>query len=303
MVRDNFSSSVKDALAKRTNFRCSNPDCQAQTSGPKVDEQGILNIGVAAHICAAAEGGPRFDPDMSPKMRSSAENGIWLCQNCGKLIDNDKLSFTVEQLKSWKLDAENKARKELGKPVSPRSAEAGNPTLAALVERAIIKYVTPCEYWVQIDLRLSATGGDIYLSTLRIKGYKSDWLHQPDSLYGDEGMLISFLPAHQNRDLLVEKPEQLRSLLEQANQQGQKVRDLCLRQGAFLSTTLIGTLYAEQLMDGYEDFSLGGWSLIFRYNNERTLEVPLNFAIHRQSPKQPILWEFIGFNNELVPHE
>ena len=42
-----------------------------------------------AHICAAAQGGPRYDASMTPEERKSFENGIWLCQSCSKLIDTD----------------------------------------------------------------------------------------------------------------------------------------------------------------------------------------------------------------------
>jgi hypothetical protein len=33
--------------------------------------------------------GPRYDPVLTVEQRCSVANGIWLCQNCAKLIDND----------------------------------------------------------------------------------------------------------------------------------------------------------------------------------------------------------------------
>jgi hypothetical protein len=60
-LRDEFSTETKDILAKRVGQQCSNPNCRRQTSGPQVHPRKTLNIGVAAHISAAAPGGPRYD--------------------------------------------------------------------------------------------------------------------------------------------------------------------------------------------------------------------------------------------------
>lgn len=60
------------------------------------------SIGTAAHICAAAQGGPRYDADMSSEERSGINNGIWLCANHGRLIDTDVATYTVEALKRLK---------------------------------------------------------------------------------------------------------------------------------------------------------------------------------------------------------
>ena len=76
--RDDFSSSTKELLANRVGRRCSNPNCRKLTCGANDDPTKITNIGVAAHICAAAKGGPRFDPNMSTEERKSFYNGIWL---------------------------------------------------------------------------------------------------------------------------------------------------------------------------------------------------------------------------------
>jgi hypothetical protein len=52
---------------------------------------------------------------MSSEERSAASNGIWLCQNCAKQVDNDLVRFTVESLKKWKSDAEEEAKARVGK--------------------------------------------------------------------------------------------------------------------------------------------------------------------------------------------
>lgn len=115
--RDDFTSKTIQILGKRVNFICSNPECRRGTMAASSDSENFTNTGVAAHICAAAPGGPRYDPKMTHEERKSINNGIWLCQTCSKLIDSDELKYTVEKLKQWKLVAENRACLGLVKPI------------------------------------------------------------------------------------------------------------------------------------------------------------------------------------------
>ncbi len=112
-MRDNFSAATKELLAKRAGLVCSNPECQQPTSGPQVNPQGVVNIGVAAHVTAASPGGARYDPELSPEQRIDSSNGIWLCQTCSKLIDSDCERFTREVLEGWKRAAERSAAQVL----------------------------------------------------------------------------------------------------------------------------------------------------------------------------------------------
>jgi hypothetical protein len=75
------------------------------------------SIGVAAHITAASEGGPRYDPSLTADERASAENGIWMCQNHGKLVDSDASRYTVEQVRVMKGEAETAALRAMEKRV------------------------------------------------------------------------------------------------------------------------------------------------------------------------------------------
>jgi hypothetical protein len=117
-ARDDFSAKVKRNLAARVNHCCSNPECNAQTSGPQIDTNKSLNVGVAAHIEGAAEGegSKRYNPNMTPEQRSSINNGIWLCQTCGKKIDDDVVRYTAFVLVAWKEAAEQAALEKNGKP-------------------------------------------------------------------------------------------------------------------------------------------------------------------------------------------
>lgn len=112
-MRDDFSQQTLDTLAKRVGIRCSNPGCRKLTTGPRSESTKIINIGVGAHITAASSNGPRYKPDLTSDERKSPDNGIWLCQNCAKLVDNDANRYTVELLKEWKRASESAALYEL----------------------------------------------------------------------------------------------------------------------------------------------------------------------------------------------
>lgn len=112
-MRDDFTENTKHILANRVCNKCSNPSCRKQTSGPQINPTAYVNVGVAAHISAASLGGKRYDSSLSIEQRKHPSNGIWLCQNCGKLVDNDDVRFTIEVLRRWKVSAEAEALAEL----------------------------------------------------------------------------------------------------------------------------------------------------------------------------------------------
>jgi hypothetical protein len=59
--------------------------------------------------------GPRFDASLSSAERRAANNAIWLCQTCAKLVDNDTARFSVPDLLEWKRQAEAGALAAIGK--------------------------------------------------------------------------------------------------------------------------------------------------------------------------------------------
>lgn len=100
--RDNFSLATKIKLARRAAHFCSAPSCLRLTLGPHSDEEESLATGCAAHIHAAAEGGPRYDSLQTPEQRKHINNGIWMCRECGDEVDKDTSAHTADQLRQWK---------------------------------------------------------------------------------------------------------------------------------------------------------------------------------------------------------
>ncbi|NML13426.1 hypothetical protein [Azohydromonas caseinilytica] len=111
--RDNFTKEVARALQERAGNHCSNPQCRCLTSGPNEFPTKSSRIGIAAHITAAAPGGPRYDSSITAEERSSIKNGIWLCQSCSRLIDTDPSHYPIELLSQWRTNAEQWAREHI----------------------------------------------------------------------------------------------------------------------------------------------------------------------------------------------
>jgi hypothetical protein len=146
-MRDDFSIATKEVMAKRVGFRCSNPGCRQLTSGPQEDPAKAVNVGVAAHITGASPQGPRYATDLTAEERASIENGVWLCQTCAKLVDNDPIRYPATKLREWKGLAEQFAIKELETRQAPdaRSTtfarlEKLMPTLLAEMRQDLVQY-------------------------------------------------------------------------------------------------------------------------------------------------------------------
>ncbi|PMH28178.1 hypothetical protein BCU71_06300 [Vibrio lentus] len=119
--RHNFTQSVIQQMRDAVANLCSQPDCRVLTVAAKLDnESNKANVGVAAHICAAAPGGPRYDGNQTEAQRKNINNGIWLCYNCSRLIDIDEDAYPVEVLHKWKQEAQLLARQSLGKSLLPK---------------------------------------------------------------------------------------------------------------------------------------------------------------------------------------
>jgi hypothetical protein len=139
-MRDDFSPKVVENLAKRVGHFCSRPGCNQPTTGPQANPEKVINVGAAAHITAASPNGPRYDPGLTPAQRRSIENGIWLCQTCAKLVDNDEIRYPTSLLREWKGLAESRAIRAIeegARPSRTPDQEAGDRLKAELTHRGL----------------------------------------------------------------------------------------------------------------------------------------------------------------------
>ena len=112
--RDEFTEKTKLQIAKRAGWLCSDPSCRRSTIGSNSVGDGEINLGVAAHICAARpNSGPRFDSTMTHEQRRSPDNGVWLCQLHAKAVDAKDSKFTVKLLHQWKAQAQKDSWKRV----------------------------------------------------------------------------------------------------------------------------------------------------------------------------------------------
>jgi len=176
--RDDFPDAIKRALGARVNFCCSKPDCRAPTTGPQANASKAVNVGVAAHITAAAPGGPRYDPALTHKQRADITNGIWLCQNCAKLVDNDPARFAADILRGWKSTAEQEALNLVGK-TAPRRNE-GHGVVDKWVSVAYAEKSGITKELQDQGYDLCWTGANHESERVDIEGWEPVLVNQPD---------------------------------------------------------------------------------------------------------------------------
>lgn len=109
-----FSQETRRLIATRAGYKCSMPLCNRLTIGPAAARAQTTCRGVAAHIYSAASSGPRGTGGLTAEERSSAENGIWVCENDGRLIDNNRgTDYPPAVLLSYKALHEARIAREL----------------------------------------------------------------------------------------------------------------------------------------------------------------------------------------------
>lgn len=130
-MRDDFTEKTRRELRERVGGKCSRPDCRRETTGPLLGSEGSIRLGRAAHITAAARGGPRFDATLTRNQRRNISNGIWLCCDHADEVDTNRHRFPAELLREWKALAEATAESELGR-TPPSREDAINQVMAVL---------------------------------------------------------------------------------------------------------------------------------------------------------------------------
>ncbi len=166
MRRDNFSEKTRWQIARLAGGVCAYPGCQAVTFGATEDATKVLDIGIAAHICAASPGGPRYDSSMTSANRASSANGIWMCSDHGRAIDADPQHHTVALLRQWKREAEHAAFLRVTRqPVSAPPPIAFEDLYSAARAELVVLRAMPKWPKSSIALTLKIDGFDASMTT------------------------------------------------------------------------------------------------------------------------------------------
>ena len=168
--RDDFSKETARTLGERVGLLCSNPACRALTKAAHTDDDRALSVGMACHIRAAAEGGPRYDALQSADERSSIKNGIWLCASCGTLIDKDEARFPVALLEAWKSKAEGDSRTRIGRQLGMPQTISVIDRLRAIPPKAIARLsYTPLNREMPHEVSITVDGVDEITNVFRFR--------------------------------------------------------------------------------------------------------------------------------------
>lgn len=114
-----FSRDTKRVIGARAGWRCSFPGCGRVTVGPGPKNDDYAQTGSAAHIFSRSRNGPRGQGGLSARQLSATENGIWLCQHHGSVVDTKRgEKYPAELLLRFKQDHEARiAAEHEGLPV------------------------------------------------------------------------------------------------------------------------------------------------------------------------------------------
>lgn len=92
---------------------CSFPNCYQLCIAEPSEQDPAAIIGEIAHIQAHSDQGPRANPNLTLEERDCYDNWILLCRNHHRQIDQQANTYTVADLRSWKLNLENWVRTRL----------------------------------------------------------------------------------------------------------------------------------------------------------------------------------------------
>jgi len=94
---DDFPKGTKSTVAEGAANICSNPTCRRPTVEPHSDPDKSLKTDEASYICAAAPGGPRYDPQQTPEERGSIATAIWLWVRCKMKVRRRGMIFIFDR--------------------------------------------------------------------------------------------------------------------------------------------------------------------------------------------------------------
>jgi hypothetical protein len=126
--------------------RCSNPKCRVECIEEGTDVSRVVTFGKIAHIVGHSDNGPRGDSTYPAELRDKYENLILLCGNHHDVVDGQDSTFTVEELRRWKVDHERWVRTSLAQEM---------PSVGFAELEIIAKGIFSSPAQAVVDLRLT----------------------------------------------------------------------------------------------------------------------------------------------------
>jgi len=114
MTKSRFPVAIRKKLMDSVGDFCSAPHCRVRTAKFDPETGKKISIGDAAHIKGAR--GPRFDASQENSERHGFWNGIWLCGNCHRRVDQNTKLYPTDLLLRWKQKAMEDHNYQLGRP-------------------------------------------------------------------------------------------------------------------------------------------------------------------------------------------
>jgi hypothetical protein len=161
-MRDEFPKSVINQMKQRAAFICSNPSCRCLTIQPSpTDPSAVLVLGKVCHITAAAEGGPRFNPTLTPEARQSSDNALYLCSTCADLIDKKGgINYPEDMLREWRVNHEKWVTQNLNKTMDHKERPRLEPEFILYGDKqgtaSFGVLLHPVGEWPAVDVRIEA---------------------------------------------------------------------------------------------------------------------------------------------------
>jgi hypothetical protein len=147
-------------------------------------------------------GGPRYDPSQTEAVRHSAENGLWLCENCASLIDKDDgRAFPASELAAWKVASERAMLEE--------AYNYSGKVLESCINTLIYINIPRIEHYIELTAQdemlppyfkdgIPGSGyiapqlSELRKTIARLKFGALPWDSLPSQLNDPTGMLVSF---------------------------------------------------------------------------------------------------------------
>ena len=156
--------------------RCAFPHCES----PLVEDSGTVT-GEMAHIRAASDDGPRFDPEQSDEERHSFANLILLCRRHHKVIDSEEERYPATLLAEMKRTHEERSTAQI------------HPDVGAIAEALIdgYRHVTIVETGGKLAI---GSPGAIQADTVNINTTKGRVKIQPPAgSIGNDPCMASYI--------------------------------------------------------------------------------------------------------------